>query len=86
MVNCNTIYNWLWYIVAHNSSEQWVAIFVIVVGSIMTAYLVGTLTVLAFEGDKQSQYLQDKLDEAFSFGTYYGLSNNLIRSIVASIE
>lgn len=73
-------------ITAHNSMEQWVAIFVIVVGSIMTAYLVGTLTVLAFEGDKQSQYLQDKLDEAFSFGTYFGLSNPLIRAITAHIE
>ena len=73
-------------IYAHNSSEQWCAMFVIVVGSIMTAYLVGKVTSLVFEGDSEDQYLREKMDEAYSFCTHYGLSNPLIRAITAHIE
>eukprot|EP01084_Bolivina_argentea_P294357 506444_1 len=73
-------------IVAHNTNEKWVAMFVIVIGCILTAYLVGTLTLLVFEGDKQYQYTQEKMDEAYSFGAYFGLSNVLVRAITAHIQ
>ena len=60
-------------ITAYNNREHWTAIVVIVVGSILTAYLIGTLTSLAFESDADAMYLQQKSDEAYAFGDFYGL-------------
>ena len=73
-------------ITAQNSDEKWASILVIVVGSIMTAYLIGSLTSLLFEGDKDYQWKENKIEEAYMFCEHYRLSNALVREITQHIN
>ena len=73
-------------ITATNTVEQWVSSLCILVGTLLFAYFISTLTNLISEGDKISSYESDKLEEAHSFCQRKKLPKEMTHAILTHIR
>eukprot|EP01083_Nonionella_stella_P290192 987500_1 len=86
-------YSWYWSVVtlfttgygdvvATNVYEQWTASAVILVGTCLFGYFVGTITSLITEGDKVSSSIMNKLEDAQHFCQQKKLPSNMSRAVL----
>eukprot|EP01083_Nonionella_stella_P166019 553824_1 len=70
-------------ITANNTAEQWVCIFCVGVGSCVSAWFIGTFSVLVLEGSKENVLKREAVEKALVFCNHFKFDDELQRAIVS---